>query len=603
MSSKTTRILFAIALAMLAYIFLVERKGLTTDSKALQARRVFQQLRPDAVSMIEVTLSNQVTRIEFATEGWRIITPSPYPAQRTLVEGFLDALANLDRVSSLSAKEVMEVPQGLAGFGLEPPVASVLVVQGDLRQEIRFGHPTVVGGRVYARLLGQDGILIVDTSILEKLPENTFAWRDRRLVGQRASGVDGFEIRRKGLAPMELRRDLASLKWRIVAPIQARGDSIYVNELLELLQSSNADRFFPDASMSELESFGLRPAELELALKKGTNEISTLRFGKALTNDVNFVYAQIAEGRGVVAVDKVVTDILKAPIAQYRDKHLISVPKEAVTRVEIDALENFVLERRQDSNWWVMTSSPFLADPGLVEAAIQRLASLSIVEFLSDAVVDYSPFGLARPSRKFRLFAGPVSGAQTNQLLAEVHMGTNLVDRIIARRADEGSVYSAPLAEVLRLPHAAFQVRDRRILQYSVTNLTGVTFRQKGNTFGLARSQNGSWSLPKEYQGKLELSAVLEILHRLGQVEVMSWIGRGDELMKRLGFEESGYELRIETLVGSNPSLRWLRFGRRTPSGNVYAAVSIEGEWIVFEFPTSIFTDVTTFLTVPGASK
>lgn len=604
MNSRTTKFLLAAAAGLFLYIYFVERRGLDTDQQKARAARVLPQLKPDAITALEITTTNMLLRAEASTDGWRLMVPSPYAGQRTLIEGFLDSLANLTRVTQLTANDVRSLPKGYEGLGLEPAQVTIVVTQGGQRHELRLGSRTVVGGNLYARLVGQDSVLVADATILDRVPADVYAWRDRRLTGQRGSSADGFEVRRKGLAPMEITRDPATRKWRVLAPIQARADNAFVDQLLELLQTASVSRFLPDASAADLEGFGLQPPELELSLKKGTNELASIRFGRTLTNDLNTVYGQVADGRSVVAVDKGVVEVLRSPISQFRDHRLISIEGVEAQRFEVEAHETFAVERRTDGSWWVLARKPFRADMELLQAAFNRVASLTIVDFLSDAVADYTPFGLTAPSRRYRVFGPAQESAKTNAPVGEVWVGTNMVsDRIAVRRPDEGSVYAAKLEEVLRLPHSAFQLRDRKIVDFSVTNLVAVTAREKGKTMGLSRSQNGSWTLPAEYQGKLELNAILETAHKLGSMKAVAWVGQGQDALDRLGFATDGFEIRIEILKDAEPLTHWIRFGRKAPSGNRYAAISLDGEWIAFEFPAGLYSDVINYLNVSEAGK
>jgi len=602
MKSRTPKILFATALALFLYIYFVERRGLDTEGQHARAARVLPGLRPDAVTGIQITISNQVLRLETGSEGWRIVSPSVYPAQTTLVEGLLDTLAGLSRVTYLTAADVAGLPKGLGGLGFEPAWATVVIMEGTSRSELLFGSRTVVGGNVYTRLLGQDGVMVVDASVLGRLTADHYTWRDRRLAGARAVGIDHFEVRRKNFPPMDLERDAATRRWRVTTPIQARADTTFVDGILEALQSSAAVRFLPDASAAELENFGLQPPELELGLKKGTNELVTLRFGKTLTNDLGLVYAQITEGRGVVAVDKNIADVLRAPIALYRDRHLLSIAVPGVKRMEVEATERFAVEKRGDA-WWVLGKTTFRGDTEWIESALARVASLEIVDFLSDAVADYSPFGLVEPARRYRLLSGAAGGVgggvATNQVLAEVLVGTNLVDRIVVRRGDESSVYAAKLGEVLRVPHSAYQLRDRKVAEFHVTNVTAVAIRSKSNALDITRSQNGTFTPPEGVQ----LAAVLEVIHRIGKLEAVSWVAQGKDAMARLGFDDSKYELRVDTLRNTEARSHWIRFGRKAPDGNTYAAALLDGEWVVFEFPAGLYRDVVTYLVVPEPVK
>ncbi len=599
MNARTTWILVATAVAMFLLIVFVERRGLDTASRAKEAARVIPHLKPAQVTSLEVSFSNQVVRLEMKENAWRITSPGSYPAQRHLVESFLDSLAALTRIASLNEADVAKQTNGLAGFGLEPPQATVLISQGRTVQELRLGTRAIVGDAIYARVLGQEGVLVTHASVLGKIQADIHAWRDRRLLGDKATGLDRLEIRRTGLAPVELQREGAARQWRLTNPLQARADTLFVDQVLESLLTSQIARFVADPASSDAGSYGLQPPEIELGLKKGTNEIATLRFGKPVTNEVNLVYAQTSEDRSIVAVGKAVSDLLKAPIAQFRNRQILPFSVADARRIEVQALETFAIEQHPDGSWWGSGKKLFKADKEIVTSILERLKGLEVVEFLSDVVPDYAPMGLTVPSRRYRVITSTPAAASTNLVAADLEIGTNLVDRIVVRRADEPSVYAVKLAEVLMLPHSAFQVRDRKLWDFYWTNLTAVTVKQKGRVIGFARSPNGSWPASESLQASMP--AVLETLYRLCQERAVDWVAQGSDALARLGFNERAFEIKLETLEGKDVRSHGLRFGMITPKRNVYAAIVFDGNWTVFEFPGGLYKDILTYLSVPGA--
>src|SRR6185503_4886285 len=112
-------------------------------------------------------------------------------------------------------------------------------------------------------------------------------------------------------------------------------------------------------------------------------------------------------------------------------------------------------------------------------------------------------------------------GADTNAVLAQIEFGTNQTDKVYVRRIDENSVYVTRLNEnpaAPPLPTAAFELRDRRIWNFSTNQVTGLTIEFKGKTYKFQRNSRGQLSLTADSQGILHPSVLDEALFRLGQL-------------------------------------------------------------------------------------
>src|SRR5207249_9019277 len=123
----------------------------------------------------------------------------------------------------------------------------------------------------------------------------------------------------------ELQRDAAGKEWRMTQPMKARADNPKIEDLLQKLQNLRADKFVTDDPNADLASFGLQPAELELVVAQGTNNLLLLQFGKSPTNDASLVYARRRDQNSVVLVAKDQLNSWRADYKDFRDRFLITL--------------------------------------------------------------------------------------------------------------------------------------------------------------------------------------------------------------------------------------------------------------------------------------
>jgi len=229
----------------------------------------------------------------------------------------------------------------------------------------------------------------------------------------------------------------------------------------------------------------------------------------------------------------------------------------------------------------------------LVRGFLDRLNALPIVEVEKEVVTDKDlpTYGLAPAARQY-ILKPAATGADTNQVLAHMEFGTNQTGKVYVRRIDENSVYVTRLNEspsAPPLPTAAFELRDRRIWNFSTNQVTGLTIEFKGKTYKFQRNSRGQLSLTADSQGILHPSVLDEALFRLGQLTSMAWIACGKIDPAQYGFSNPPHKLSIQVNSGDKPQTLTVQFGAQSLSGGPYALVDLDGRPTVFDFPFKTF--------------
>jgi len=592
MNAKTTWWLVVLAAGLFAFIFFYEHKLPVMDPKARAAPKLLPAFSTRRITGLEIVRSNQVIRVERTNETWALTRPD-YPAQPLRIEKFLAILEALPRKAVLSAEEMAQRPQAETEYGLNPPLAKVALRQPEARFELLLGHKTLGGDQVYLQLVGTPGVFFADTELWNNLPRSPDDWRDPTFLNLKGLQFDRVEV----AAPpygFKLLLNPTNRLWQLSWPTPARADTTKVNLLLEQLQGVQISRFPAETSTLDLEASGLQTTVgVEVAFLRGTNALLVAQFGKNPTNDPSVVYARTLSRTNVVLVPSELVAQLRVSFREFQDRRLVSFAPADVSLIEVRARAVFALERQTNATWRFLTPTNLTADPGLVQEFLTRLGNLGIVGFEKDVVTeqDFAASGFAPPARQYTLrTTRPTAAGTTNELLAQIDFGTNTVDRIYARRADENSLYAVGLFASQELPSAAFQLRDRGLWSFSPSNVTSLTIYRRGQTRKLVRNAGKDWVLPPMFQGQLKNPLVLEaLLGELGKLRAASWVAQGKETEPRFGFSIIPHELTLELVNGDQPVSLKVEFGGAAPSGNVYAATLVDGQRTVFEFAAGAY--------------
>ena len=239
-----------------------------------------------------------------------------------------------------------------------------------------------------------------------------------------------------------------------------------------------------------------------------------------------------------------------------------------------------------------------------------NLYALEIVEFEKDVVSPAAlpAYGLAPPVRSYRFFGPsgtptPNENAGTTPELARLDFGSNRVDTVWVRRGDEDSVYTTKLGDSLRLPQAAYELRDRQIWSFSLTNLLSITIHYQGESQTIDRKSNGILALAVGSQGIIpEVEALRETLRQLSELRAVEWVAQGKDRLATYGLAQSEEKHRIVLKVQEGDSSRklGLDFGKMGTDYCPYAAVELDGQVLVFKFPVVLYHGyVQKYLTLP----
>lgn len=588
MNEATTRWLTGIAIALLLFIVFVDRRRADTPDRREARTRVLPVLVPENVDRIEIQRgSGPWLRLDQADGGWRFSAPLPYPAQPASVERFLATLGALRWRSEIEAAEVLAQTNGLAAFGLDQPAATLALQQNGQRFEIRVGARTAIGGQVYVHVIGRDTLLTVPDGFLRVLPETVFDWRDTALAPLGGVEFDRIEVR-PITNGFEVVRHPANRRWTMTRPLATPADNPRLEYLLRQLELARIAGFVTDHPGDQLGAMGLAPPMRELVFSRGPEELFHLQVGRPAADNAELLHVRNARLGNVMLVSRKVVEPWLTSYRDFCDRRLMVFNFDEIRRLEIRADEALAVERRADS-WQLVEPVVAPADPILVIEAIARLAGLEFIDFEREVATDFTAYGLDPPLRQYRLLgAMETAVGEPSRVLARLDVGLPTGHLHFARRSGENAVVR--FLDEGRLPRAAWELRDRRIWDFSTNDIAAITVHQQGATKRLMRRGPMDWVPDAESPGGFNPLTIEETAYRIGQMHAERWVARGIDRLPLYGFPQTACRVEVEFKAGQTPARRVFWLGRRSPAGSRYAAVELETppELVIFELPATI---------------
>ena len=242
---------------------------------------------------------------------------------------------------------------------------------------LRIGRHDRLKKTVYGQLEGDKVILALPDSLLDSLPRNQYAFRDRGVLALSPAGVTRLTLVREGQATV-LEPDKASStpnRWRMLAPVKAPADTAAITQVLALLSDLRAEDFAADAS-ADAKLFGLdKPhvvATWERIVPGRTDEAPSasaatapttgrLSIGNAVPGKPGSFYASL---QGQPFIFTLPARAVQPLLGEFHDNQVISVRPETVQRLVLRLPGRTLSFARARSPQPAAATVGWIADPG-----------------------------------------------------------------------------------------------------------------------------------------------------------------------------------------------------------------------------------------------
>ena len=303
-------LLIVVALALGAYLYFVESKR---DPTATEAKTKVLGLETGTLEEIEVKAdSGEVTRLKKDGGDWQIVQPAGIPPDSTKTSSLASTLESLEE-----QRIVTENPTSLAGFGLEPPRITVAFRKAGQTEMKRLliGTKTPTGSDLYAKVDGQQKVILISGYLEDSLNQTTFDLREKGALKFARDGVDALRLETTGAPAMAFAKKGSD--WRLTAPVAAAADFSAVDGIVSKLFQAQMKSIAADDGTKELAKYGLDKPQATVIVGAGSTQ-ATLALGSK--PDDTSVYARDLSRPMIFTVDATLLEDLKKKPEDVRHK-------------------------------------------------------------------------------------------------------------------------------------------------------------------------------------------------------------------------------------------------------------------------------------------
>jgi hypothetical protein len=328
------------------------------------------------------------------------------------------------------------------------------------------------------------------------------------------NAITGLELKKKSAEPVALAKN-SSGDWQITEPKAYRADQSAVTGMTSTLSSLNSERMVEDKA-SDLKAFGLDQPSLEVDLTEKNNKSQRLLLGDDTPTSAG-VYAMLAGDPRVFTVASYTKTSIDKSVNDLRDKRLLPVNADRVSRVELVKKSADIEFGRNKDDWQILKPSPMRADGVQVGDLVRDLTNAKMDLSGSDTKDATVKFNGGTPVATARLT--DESGTQ------QLQVRKNKDDYYAKSSAVEGA-YKVDSSLAKDLDKNLDDFRNKKLFDFGYNDPNKIELRNGAKAYYLTRGTAGPddwWFNGK----KMDVADVESVISDLRDLNASSFSASG----------------------------------------------------------------------------
>ncbi len=331
-----------------------------------------------------------------------------------------------------------------------------------------------------------------------------------------SAAITRLDLKKKDSEPIVLAKDAAG-KWKITAPQSFGADQSVVSEMLSTLSSLNSERLVEDRA-ANLKQYGLDEPTLQVDIAEKDNRTQKLLIGVD-TPTGSASYAMLAGDPRVFTVGSYAKTSVNKSLNDLRDKRLLAVDPDKISRVEILRKNQDIEFGRNKDEWQILKPKPLRADSDQVSELLRRLTdakmdlSSSDPEEVASAFARSTPLATARLTDQSGTQELQVRRSQTDKNESVYYARSSAVEGAYKINSDLGQV----------LDKSFDDFRDKKLFDFGFAEPNKVELHDGSKAYFLVRSGEDWWQNGK----KLDVVSVQSLISKLRDLTAVEFLDSG----------------------------------------------------------------------------
>lgn len=338
--------------------------------------------------------------------------------------------------------------------------------------------------------------------------------------------------------------------WRIIQPVDARGDEPIIQGIIRALQGAQMERVVSETG-ENLADFGLSPPQVSVELESEDGWKQTLHLGGRNPTGT-YVYAK-KEGEPPVFLTPVgLLTQAKKEVFDLRDKSLLAFEEAEVNGLTLRRGRQTVELNKGPQGWMLEKPLQVKGDESAVQSLLRRLKTARVKSFVEEEPEDLAPYGLHQPWLTITLTLGP-DRAQKRLLV-----GKESGDDRYARDESRNPIFLIPASMVKELDKTTFDLRDKLVLHFPKEQVDQVELESPDRTIVCQKDTADQWFMVAPESSAVKGWKVESILSSLSSLRAESFVEESPRNLAKYGLSSPRSEA---VLRGQGDQLAALRIG------------------------------------------
>jgi hypothetical protein len=425
MKWKNLAIVFAIFAALLAWVYFYEIKGEKKREEASEKEKKIFQFEEKDVAQISVKNPEGEFVLVKEKEAWKLAKPLQTKADKSNA----DSLAS-DIASAKTERTLEEANPNWKAFGLEPAQVKLTVKLSDGKtHELELGDKDFSSSSVFARVPGQNKVLVLPSMLHSDATKKLFDFRDKNVVEFQRDQLKAMNVVSKG---KEYAFEKSSDDWYVKKPFESRADNTEINSIVSDLEFARVEEFVETAS-SDLKTYGLASPPIRLDLFLGDNRArKTLLVGNRV--DTHY-YAKDESRDEIFKIREDLQKKLDFEPAKIRDKKVVRFDRANIKQIDVKLADKDFSFFRGSDDKWKMSKPEGQKGKYVIEYKIfWPLEDLEGKELIDNANLSDAKYGFGSPSAQIKL-------VDKNSKSTEVVLGKVDREQIFVKSGSNATLY------------------------------------------------------------------------------------------------------------------------------------------------------------------
>jgi hypothetical protein len=503
---QTTAALAIVLIAVGAFYYVYEiRQGPEREKREGRKGRVFSA-EPADVTEVELKRPAETVGLKREGPGWQMQEPLKTGADRAAVDETVTTI-----VTAKMDREVASTPAALAEFGLDKPAAEVRLTLKDGKSlGLLLGGKNPTGVWVYAKERDKPSVFVLPEGVLRDSTRPVADFRDKTVLAFDRKDVTGVDV---ALPAETISLAQEGGKWALTRPAAYPADGDLVSDFLDKLGGAKVREFVAEAPPS-LEPFGLaRPVRVDVQTGKDKDRATKSLLLGRVDETKKGVYAMRPGESSVLLLPEEVSATLPRTVAALRNKALLDVAPDKISRVDVESPKGAVTLVRDADRWKITAPEALAADQVEAGGILFKLRELRAQAFLTDDASGIARY-LAKPEVKVTVTSK--DSPPVTVLLApspELRGGRPSAYAAVEGR---GPVILVDGRSLTDLSKSVSDVRDRTLFgDLQPRDARRVRVTVGGKTMVLERSGERDWKMLEPSKRTANASKVEDLLYML----------------------------------------------------------------------------------------